>query len=95
MCISCSLTAVLHIALFCSRFINSGYEWHIAEFVIAYVTISSNLNPLVIIVAACVLQDDIREAVFALFPQRLQLLLTKWMPNVWALVFRRLAQVSI
>ncbi|VDK54717.1 unnamed protein product [Gongylonema pulchrum] len=94
MCISCLLTTVLHIAPFCWRYISSGYEWRVTEFVVSYVTISSNLNPLAVIVAVCVLQDDIREAALASFPQPLQQLLTKWMPRKGAVPSTSIQMIS-
>uniref|UniRef100_A0A183D924 G protein-coupled receptor n=1 Tax=Gongylonema pulchrum TaxID=637853 RepID=A0A183D924_9BILA len=81
MFISCILTIFLHVLPMAARYICRRYEVEGLEFVTLYGTISSNLNPLAILATIFLLQDDIREAAVVQLPQRLQLMLQRFLPK--------------
>ncbi|VDK29500.1 unnamed protein product [Gongylonema pulchrum] len=80
MCVSCVLTTILYVIPVCMRFIQRSIGAdQFNEFMTVYTPISCNLNPVAVITTICVMQDDIRQAVFSSLPNRLQLLLQSTM----------------
>ncbi|VDK42405.1 unnamed protein product [Gongylonema pulchrum] len=84
MCVSCVLTTVLYVIPASAHFINHISDDRILpkELLAAYMTVSCNLNPFVIVVTIFVLQEDIRKAVLSSLAQRFKLPLKKCAPCV-------------